>query len=105
MTRHSLGYGRSRLWRCDKFHAKQRLERFSAAIPDYSGIAAVLPDSASYYAFADHSIWVNVFAMKLSDKLDNPAPVIGICGAYWFPVAGSFEEFVGLYANDPMSNL
>src|SRR5207244_2498252 len=74
-------------------------------IPDYGEIESTLPDAPSYFAFADHSIWLNVFAMRLSNDVNCLAPVIGICGANWFPVADSFDKFIEMYADDPMSIL
>ena len=92
--------------------AKRRRQMFDfirqgavALVPDYGEIESTLPDAPSYFAFADHSIWLNVFAMRLSNDVNCLAPVIGICGANWFPVADSFDKFIEMYADDPMSIL
>jgi cell wall assembly regulator SMI1 len=72
-------------------------------IPDYSEIESVLPDAASYYVFADHSIWLNVYVMKLTPDRNNPSPIIWICGKSWHPLAESFAAFMDEYAADPWS--
>ncbi len=72
-------------------------------IPDYSEIGSVLPDATSYFVFADHSIWLNVYAMKLTSDRSNRSPIIWICGKLWQPLAESFAAFMDEYAADPWS--
>ena len=73
-------------------------------IPDYGGIEAALPDAGAYYLFADHSIWLTVYAVRLTPDAADPAPVVCIQGgADWREVAPSFGEFLRRYSEDPWS--
>jgi SMI1 / KNR4 family (SUKH-1) len=75
-------------------------------IPDYGGIESALPEATSYFVFADHSIWVHVYAIQLSADPGAPAPILWIAdGQTWAPLAASFEEFLERYAGDPWSVL
>lgn len=75
-------------------------------IPDYGGIEDTLPEAESCFVFADHSIWVHVYAIRLSADPSAPAPVIWIAdGQTWAPLAPSFGEFLERYAADPWSVL
>ncbi len=74
-------------------------------IPDYGGIESSLPDAASYFVFADHSIWVHVYAVKLSAAPTAPSPVLWIAGDRWEMLASSFGDFPNRYARDPGSVL
>jgi hypothetical protein len=72
-------------------------------VPDYSGIETTLPDAASCFVFADHSIWLQVYAVKLSQE-GNLGPVYAICGAkHVKQIAASFANFIELYAANPVS--
>lgn len=71
-------------------------------IPDYGGIELSLPDAASYYIFADHSVWAHVYAMRLSGDPAAPSSVVWIGGGEcWQLLANSFEEFLERYAMNP----
>ena len=71
-------------------------------IPDYGGIERSLPDAASYFVFADYSIWVHVYAVRLSADPTAPCPVVWIAGGgTWEVLALSFGEFLRLYAEEP----
>ena len=75
-------------------------------IPDYGGIVSALPEADSYFVFADHSIWVHVYAIRLSADPDSRTPVVWIAdGRTWAPLAASFGEFLERYAADPWSVL
>ena len=63
-------------------------------IPDYSQIVDNLPNAEDYYVFADHSIWVCVYAIRLSNEPNTPTPVIWIGdGRSYDTIANSFAEF------------
>jgi hypothetical protein len=75
-------------------------------IPDYGGIESSLPEANSYFAFADHSLWVYVYAVRLSADPAFSAPVVSIAGGNcWQPLASSFVEFLQRYGADPRSVL
>jgi hypothetical protein len=75
-------------------------------IPDYGGMESSLPGAASYFVFADHSIWVHVYAVRLSADLSAACPVVWIAGGEaWEVLAPSFREFLRLYVEDPQQVL
>ena len=75
-------------------------------VPDYGGIETVLPDSESYFVFADHSIWCHVYAVRLNSDPCAPTPVVWIGnGTTWYQVADGFAEFIDLYVASPDSIL
>lgn len=92
-------------WPLDEIESVPEILSGCRGIPDYGEIGVMLPDAAEYFVFADHSIWLNVFALRLSRERADRAPVIGICGPNWWPVSDSFEEMLRKYAADPMSIL
>lgn len=70
--------------------------------PDYGGIEKSLPDSESYFVFADHSIWCHVYAVRLNSDPCAPTPVVWIgSGTTWEKLADGFEEFIDLYIANP----
>ncbi|MCS6851673.1 MAG: SMI1/KNR4 family protein [Gemmataceae bacterium] len=75
-------------------------------VPDYGGIEASSPDAASYFVFADHSIWLHVYAVRLSPDPSVARPVVWIAGGdRWEVLAGSFGEFLWRYAEEPQQVL
>ena len=73
-----------------------------ASIPDFSGISARLPDAANYFAFADHSIWVFVYAFRLTGDLAESGPVVWIAdGNTHDTIAESFAGFWQAYLDNP----
>ena len=75
-----------------------------AGIPDYSKIADNLPNADDYFVFADHSIWVNVYAIRLKGEHSATAPVLWIADGSTFDIiAESFLEFWLRYLTDPDS--
>jgi hypothetical protein len=72
-------------------------------VPDYGEIAAVLPEAESYFAFADHSIWVTVYAVRLTADPNSPTPVVWISGSEWGVVAPSFGVYLARYAEEAES--
>lgn len=79
----------------------EKLSHFRG-IPDYGEIEAILPEAAKYFVFADHSIWLHVYAVKLS-KLSETSEVVWICGKHFKPIAASFGDFLNQYASSPKS--
>jgi hypothetical protein len=54
-----------------------------------------------YFLFADYSLWVCAYAIRLTNRLDRQNFVVMIGGDVPVNLAGSFEEFVQLYFDDP----
>ena len=70
-----------------------KLSDFGGA-PDYSAIADRLPNANDYFVFSDHSIWVCVYAIMLTDDPNAPTPVIWIGdGRSFDTIADSFTDF------------
>jgi hypothetical protein len=74
-------------------------------IPDYGAISDKLPESPSYFVFADYSIWCHIYAMRLTDDPGQPADVVWISGDLWYPLSSSFEAFLRSYAELPLNVL
>jgi hypothetical protein len=72
-------------------------------IPDYGCIEDTLLDASSWFAFADHSVWLQVYAIQLSATEARESPIISICGTEWQTAASSFKEWLRRYASDPWS--
>ena len=84
-----------RFWPISEFESVGRLE-----LP--------IEDRASYFVFADHSIWLPAYAIRLVPARDAGHPVIAIesdvSGGYSASlVAHSFSEFVDRYLTDSAS--
>ncbi len=70
-----------------------KLSEFSGA-PNYSSISRNLPNASNYFVFADHSIWVCVYAVMLTNDPHAPTPVIWIGdGRTYGTIADSFTDF------------
>lgn len=78
-----------------------KLSDFSGA-PDYSEINTSLPNANNYFVFADHSIWVCVYAIMLTVDPNAPTPVIWIGNGRTFDtIAKSFTDFWLRYLDLP----
>ena len=82
------------------------------AIQDLKTVAEDLPnrtarfaDAARYYMFADHSIGLPTYAIRLSENPQDETPVASVFadrGSFGIETFfGSFTEFVNGYLNDP----
>ena len=73
-------------------------------IPDYGRITDRLPNADNYFVFADHSIWVHVYAIQLRGEGSNAAPILWIADGITFDIiASSFSEYWMMYLDDPDS--
>ena len=62
---------------------------------------AKLPDSHDYFGFADHSIFVHVYAVRITRDEHNPGPVFVLYDDVLVPIARSFRTFLeGYVTND-----
>lgn len=69
---------------------------------EFSGIEEWLPHADDYFAFADHSIWVRVYAIRLVGASAGNRPVLWIDDRKTFGIiANSFEEYWRRYLNKP----
>lgn len=56
---------------------------------------------SGFFAFADWSLWAYAYAIRLVEQ--EPPIVVIVAPAGPIPVAGSFEEFLTMYVQDPES--
>ncbi|QDT10528.1 SMI1/KNR4 family protein [Planctomycetes bacterium K23_9] len=69
---------------------------------DYSGIGNRLPDAERYFAIADHSIWVHVYALHLADHPDSDTSIVWIADGNTFDIlTETFAGFWELYLTSP----
>ena len=72
--------------------------------PDYGAISSHLANAQDYFLFADHSIWIHVYAMRLRGEGSEQTPILWIADGRTFEVlANSFAEFWEMYLEDPFS--
>lgn len=91
-------------WPLDEIDTVPKKLSDYAGIPDYSDIAENLPNADDYFVFADHSIWVNVYAIRLKGEHSAMAPVLWIANGYTFDtMSESFLDFWLRYLADPES--
>lgn len=66
-------------------------------VPDYRKIVETMPFHANCFVFADYSINVITYAIRLHDVHAQINEVYAICGAVYKKVADSFSEFIQKY--------
>ncbi|MDA1055868.1 MAG: SMI1/KNR4 family protein [Planctomycetota bacterium] len=89
-------------WSLDEIDSVPKKLSDFRGVPDYGGIEMNLADAENYFVFADHSIWVHVFAMQLRGQPPVNAPVLWIANGRTFDrIAESFAQFWELYLADP----
>ena len=99
--------GMGQLGMCDEdlfsFWPLQQLITIAEDLPDRS---ARFPESSHYFMFADHSISLPTFAIRLSANLAEPNPVASVFSDFGaFEVENffdSFTDFLNHYLDDPL---
>jgi len=66
-------------------------------IPNYKNIVNTLPEHENCFVFAEYSIYVHVFAIRLCENKSTYNEVYAICGDEYKLIASSFNEFIKLY--------
>lgn len=69
-------------------------------IPDYGNIVNTLAQYKEYYVFANYSIMLFSYAIRLYEYKQNEHEIIVICGDEYLQIANSFSGFLELYLND-----
>lgn len=88
----------NRFWPIDELDTVAAILAPHSGMPDYSGIGSRLPNAGRYFVFADHSIWVHVYALHLADQSASDTSVVWIADGSTFAVlADTFAEFWELY--------
>ncbi len=68
--------------------------------PNYTNIVNTLPFHEGCFIFAEYSIFVSVFAIRLYDSKTEVNEIYSIIGDQYKIVANSFTEFINLYRED-----
>ena len=88
----------NRFWPIDEIDTVPSVIDPYAGTSDFSGIAQRLPLANEYFAFADHSIWVYVYAVRLTDDEPTSGPVVWIADGDTFDiVSDTFSGFWDRY--------
>jgi len=69
-------------------------------VPDYTNITNTLPFHEKCFVFAEYSIFVAVFAIRLHENSSDINEIYAIIGDKYKIVAKSFTEFISLYRED-----
>lgn len=69
-------------------------------IPDYRNLVNLLPDHEHCFVFADHSLHLICYAIRLYDRPSENNEVYALCGEVFGVIANSFTEFMNLYLRD-----
>ena|GEM_PF-32298 len=91
-------------YKFDEFKSVQEEVGDFGGVPDYRNIINVLPEHENCFVFAEYSIHLMVFAIRLYKGLSNHNEVYAICGSKYELVANNFTEFLQLY-NDDINNV
>ena len=80
------------------------IRSISADLPDRS---ARFAESSKYFLFADHSIFLPAFAIRLTADAKETNPVVCVVADSGLlevsPAFDSFTDFISAYLNDPVS--
>jgi hypothetical protein len=101
MEEDSWDEGFNRFWPLSEVRPVPTALSHRRGIPNYGGIESSLPDASSFFVFADHSIWLNVYAVQITPGMSavrGACPVVAIAGGdCWHEVAPSFGDFMRMY--------
>ncbi len=92
----------NRFWPISELDSVAAMVEPYSGIPEFSGIVSRLSEANSYFAFADHSIWVMVYAVRLcrSDALSSTVICIAD-GRTFDKLSDTFAGFWELYLASP----
>ena len=90
-------------YKFDEFKSVEEEVGDYGGTPDYRDIVDTLPQNENCFVFAQHSIHLMVFAIRLYDRDSEKNEIYGICGSDYGVVANSFSEFMVRYKNDVSS--
>jgi len=92
----------NRFWPIDELNTVPAIVEPYSGLPNYSGIANRLPEAERYFAFADHSIWVHIYALHLADPPDSDTSIVWIADGNTFDIiSDTFVGFWELYLTSP----
>jgi hypothetical protein len=93
----------------DDFFNLWALEDVVPLNEEFESECQLTPDQDAYYVFADHSIGITYYAVRLDLKGDQRGHVIGFWPPYWedariFIEFPTFAAFLSSYLQGPMAN-
>jgi hypothetical protein len=68
--------------------------------PNYTNLSNTLDHYRDCFVFADYSLNVFAYAIRLYSKPTESNEVYTVCGDEYKVIANSFKEFIGLYLQD-----
>lgn len=83
-----------------EFKSVKEVVGYRGGAPDYRNIVNTLPLHENCFVFAEYSIYVMVFVIRLYAHDNNKNEVYAICGCNYEVVANSFDEFIARYRED-----
>ncbi|TWU48971.1 hypothetical protein Poly51_48750 [Rubripirellula tenax] len=88
----------NRFWPIGELDTVPAIVEPYSGTPDYGGISSRLPHAERYFAFADHSIWVHVYAIRLAEHPDSNTSIVWIADGNTFDIlADTFAGFWEMY--------
>jgi hypothetical protein len=69
-------------------------------VPDYRNIVNTLHLHERCYIFADYSLSVRAYAIRLYKETSSTNEIYAICGDKYKVIANSFTEFIDIYLKD-----
>lgn len=88
-----------------QFYSLDKVKKITEAydgwhgVPDYNLIVKTLSEYEKYYAFANYSIHVFCYAIKLTSNVSENE-VLAVAGGEYKKISNSFSGFLELYLND-----
>jgi len=87
-------------YKFDEFKSVEEEVGDFGGVPDFRNIINTLPQHQDCFIFADYSITVSVFAIRLCEEKSEINEIYSILGDQYKIVAKSFSEFIALYKED-----
>ncbi|HEX8350365.1 MAG TPA: SMI1/KNR4 family protein [Hymenobacter sp.] len=81
----------------NQFQSIQQVLRDWYGVPKHSDIIQKIDHSETCYVFADYSICLFAYAIRLHHEVGSENEVYAICGGEYRIIAKSFSEFINLY--------
>ena len=87
-------------YKFDEFKSVQEEVGNFGGVPDFTNIINTLPHHQDCFVFADYSITVSVYAIRLYKTRSSTNEIYAIIGDKYKIVANSFSEFIKFYEED-----
>jgi methylmalonyl-CoA/ethylmalonyl-CoA epimerase len=87
-------------YKFDEFKSVKEEVGDYGGVPNYKNIVNTLPEHENCFVFAEYSIYVHVYAIRLCKNKSTHNEIYVICGDEYKLIANSFSEFIKLYKED-----